>query len=171
MDDFVSYIFDIAQNSIKAKSSYLKLSIKKDKEMLYLELTDRGQGISKKALAKITSPFYTTRTTRNVGLGLPLFVLLCEQTEGSYHIKSRKWIGTKLYFGFNYKHLDFPDEGDYGILIRDIVMNESIKKFIFTYQKDDKSYGFKFIRNKQHIPYKQVIADINNNINRIEENK
>ncbi len=170
MDDFVSYIFDIAQNSIDAKSTYLKLSIKKENDMLFFTLVDKGRGISKKNLKKITSPFYTTRTTRSIGLGLPLFVLLCEQTDGIHEIKSVRWIGTRLDFSFNYKHLDFPTEGDYGMLIADIAQNQSLKHLIFEYENHEQKYKFNYLRNNQQ-SRRQTIVDINNNINRIEENK
>ncbi|MGE4320931.1 MAG: ATP-binding protein [Acholeplasmataceae bacterium] len=167
MDDLTSYIFDLSQNAFNAKSSYLKITI--DKKTSYrLSIIDHGKGIKKSDLIKISSPFYTTRTTRDVGLGIPLMLLLCEQTDGSHEFKSIRHIGTRLTFILNHHHLDFPKEGDYGMMVADLVMHQDLKKLVFKYTCHGQTYMYKYKKNKQTKKRKELIQEINTHINRIE---
>lgn len=133
MDDFSLYLLDILQNSIAVKASKIELSII-EKKHLFVEIKDNGSGMSKESLRKALSPFYTTRTTRNVGLGLPMIKMLCEQTNGSFTIDSMQNIGTTINMKFNHKHIDMPPIGDLGDMVYMISAHQDIKEFIFTYQ-------------------------------------
>ena len=68
-------ILDITENSVKAKASLTEIYIKEDDNTLILEIRDNGCGLSEETLNAVTNPFYTTRTTRKVGLGIPLLKL------------------------------------------------------------------------------------------------
>ena len=163
MTKFTDYIFDIVQNAISAKADKVSIIITKIKK-LKLIVTDNGHDLNKKQIKEAVSPFYTTRTTRKVGLGLPLIILLSNQTNGSYGIKSSKLFGTKVIFKFDYHHFDFPDEGNYGMLVADIASHPQMKKLAFRYQKE-KQY-FQWHKHKQ--TRKQIIQAINENIKDIE---
>lgn len=169
MDDFVSYIFDLCQNSLAAHSRYLKIEIDKNK-MYQLKITDHGHGISKKNLEKCLSPFYTTRTTRKIGLGIPLFNDLVNQTNGTFKIKSIRFIKTTLQASLDHNHLDFPKEGDYGYLIADLIMHDNLKLLIFTYKNNNKIFTFKF-NKKNHLSRREIINLVHEKMSRIEENK
>ena len=82
-------ILDIAQNSVKAGAGTVRIELKETPETLFVSISDDGCGMKPDFLAAVTDPFTTTRTTRNVGLGIPLFKLACEQTGGEFSIVSR----------------------------------------------------------------------------------
>ncbi|MBQ8859526.1 MAG: sensor histidine kinase [Clostridia bacterium] len=82
-------ILDIAMNSVKAGATRISLAIEEDGERLCFSVTDDGCGMSADTLARVTDPFYTTRKTRKVGLGLPFLKLMAEQTGGCMSITSR----------------------------------------------------------------------------------
>ncbi len=160
---FTDYIFDIVQNAINANASKLKIDIMKDHQ-LKLIIKDNGVGIHNNDLKRIISPFYTTRETRKVGLGLSLIILLTTLTDGSYNIKSSRLFGTKVTFTFNYHHIDFPTEGNYGLLIADIASNSQIKTINFSYKQKSQHMTYRY--HKQ--PRSSIISDINNKITKTE---
>lgn len=111
-------ILDIAQNSIKANASLLEILLEETNETLRITITDNGCGMTPEILARVTDPFCTTRTTRKVGMGLPLFKMEAEQTGGNLEISSKSIAdypdshGTKVSALFFKKHIDFTPLGD-----------------------------------------------------------
>ncbi len=111
-------ILDIAQNSVTAKSTLIKIELTEDADRLEIKISDNGCGMSEEMVESVTSPFTTTRTTRKVGLGIPLFKMAAEQTDGSFSITSRSEKdfpddhGTVTCAVFNKNHLDFTPLGD-----------------------------------------------------------
>ena len=82
-------ILDIAQNSVKANATLVRISIDETEDTLSFEIADDGKGMTADFLSRVTDPFTTTRTTRKVGLGLPLLKMEAEMTGGSFSIRSR----------------------------------------------------------------------------------
>ena len=76
-------ILDIAENSVKAKATKTQITILEKENTLILTIEDDGTGMPKEIVESVTNPFYTTRTTRKVGLGLPLLKMAAEQTGGN----------------------------------------------------------------------------------------
>lgn len=110
-------ILDIAQNSVKAGAKHIKISIDETDTALSFTITDDGCGMSAEFLARVTDPFTTTRTTRKVGLGLPLLKMEAEMTGGSFNIssKSEKEFsehGTVVTASFIKTNIDFIPLGD-----------------------------------------------------------
>lgn len=111
-------ILDIAQNSIKANASLLEILLEETNETLRITITDNGCGMTPEILARVTDPFCTTRTTRKVGMGLPLFKMEAEQTGGNLEISSKSIAdypdshGTKVSALFFKNHIDFTPLGD-----------------------------------------------------------
>ena len=81
-------ILDIAQNSVKARAKNILIKIDETEETLTLTIADDGCGMDAETVERVMDPFYTTRTTRSVGLGIPLLKLAAEQTGGGIKIKS-----------------------------------------------------------------------------------
>ena len=79
-------ILDIAENSVRANATLVTITIVEDSETLKVTIGDNGCGMTKEILENVTNPFCTTRTTRKVGLGIPLLKLQAEQTGGSVTI-------------------------------------------------------------------------------------
>ncbi|HBT64126.1 MAG TPA: ATP-binding protein, partial [Ruminococcaceae bacterium] len=96
MRELSLYILDIAQNSISAGASLIEISVEENtqSDFLTITITDNGCGMSSEQISLVTDPFYTTRTTRRVGLGLPLFRMAAEQAGGNLGIESVLGKGT-----------------------------------------------------------------------------
>ena len=111
-------ILDIAENSYKARASLVEIALTESQDKLEIRITDNGTGMSRETLKSVENPFYTTRTTRKVGMGIPLFKLAAEMTGGSLTITSRDIDsfpdshGTTVIAEFNKKHIDFTPLGD-----------------------------------------------------------
>ena len=111
-------ILDIAQNSIKANAAHLTIRLTKTGSWLTIEIADDGTGMSPEFAQEAANPFTTTRTTRKVGMGLPLFKLAAEQTGGTFTIESHQAQregdahGTTVTATFDTAHVDCEPLGD-----------------------------------------------------------
>ncbi len=109
-------ILDITKNSVTAGAENIEISLVTDADgILTLVIKDDGCGMSEETVKNVVNPFYTTRTTREVGMGLPLLKLAAEQTGGTLNIISSKdehCHGTTLTATFDTKSIDFMPVGD-----------------------------------------------------------
>lgn len=108
-------ILDIAMNSVKAEAKNVFIEISENDSSLEIAIRDDGCGMSPEQVENVTNPFFTTRTTRNVGMGIPLLKLAAEQTDGKFSIDSSKKPenhGTETRAMFNKNHIDFTPLGD-----------------------------------------------------------
>lgn len=112
MKELSLHILDIAQNSIAAGAKHVDLTVEEGEGLLRITVADDGRGMSPEFLASVTDPFTTTRTTRKVGLGLPLLRLAAEQTGGWLRVESQLGVGTTVTAAFHACHIDCPPLGD-----------------------------------------------------------
>ena len=107
-------VMDIAQNSISAGASLITIRVEEDRpaDTLSISVEDNGKGMSPETVQKVIDPFYTTRTTRSVGLGVPLFKMEAEMTGGSFQIDSQLGVGTTLTAVFKPSSVDMIPLGD-----------------------------------------------------------
>lgn len=109
-------ILDVAKNSVSAGASHIEIFLNEDAGgMLTLSINDNGCGMNEEVLKGVTNPFYTTRKTRKVGMGLPLLKMAAEQTGGELKITSsvkEGESGTRLEATFDTKSIDFMPIGD-----------------------------------------------------------
>jgi len=111
-------ILDIAKNSTKAKATLVEIVIEECEEILTITISDNGTGMTEDELLSVTSPFSTSRTTRKVGMGIPLFKFAAEQTGGALTIRSKHIDeypidhGTSISASFYKNHIDFTPLGD-----------------------------------------------------------
>jgi len=128
MDDISLHILDIAENSISAGAKRLEIKIEEDtnNDVLTIEITDNGKGMDSKTLNGVTDPFVTTRTTRRVGLGIPMLKEAAEAANGGFFIESKPGKGTKVRVFFQYSNIDRKPIGNMSdTLISIIMMSES----------------------------------------------
>ena len=137
-------ILDIAQNSIVAGASLTEILVKEDtvKEELLIGIYDNGKGMTEEQVRNVQDPFFTTRTTRKVGMGIPLFKMAAEQTGGSFRITSQVGVGTKVEALFKTDSIDFTPLGDMASTISTIVCMNEDKDFIYTRKVDDVEFKF-----------------------------
>lgn len=142
MQELSLNILDIAQNSIKAKASLIEISIEKftgDKTMT-ITITDDGCGMTNEQVAHVIDPFYTTRTTRKVGLGVPFFKMSAEMTGGSFVINSVVGKGTIIQAHYNYENIDMMPVGDIAATIVSLVSVNPNIDFVYLYAIDEQSF-------------------------------
>jgi hypothetical protein len=142
MDNLATYLFDLTQNCIAAHAKTVICTIIEYRDQLDITLSDDGCGMDENVLKQAVSPFYTSRKTRNVGLGLPFIKWLCEQTEGSFEILSELNKGTTLHFTLKHHHIDMPPLGDLGEMIVLITQIKSLDQYVFTYRKNENTFTF-----------------------------
>lgn len=108
MKELSLHILDVVQNSIGANASLIEINICEDKEkdLLIIEIKDNGVGMDKEMSKKVFNPFFTSRTTRNVGLGVPLFAQAARSCGGDLIVHSEKGIGTVVKASFVLSHID-----------------------------------------------------------------
>lgn len=128
-------VLDLTQNSITAHATLIELEVCEDTvaDLLKITLTDNGCGMTEDQVKRVMDPFYTTRTTRKVGLGVPFFKMAAEMAGGSLSIDSEVGKGTKLTATFTLSNVDRMPVGDMEGVVRDLIyMNPDID---FTYRR------------------------------------
>ncbi|NPD46392.1 MULTISPECIES: ATP-binding protein [unclassified Lentimicrobium] len=144
MKDLSLHILDIAHNSIRAKAKNITIKISEDviKDRLSISIIDDGSGMSKEQVESITDPFFTTRTTRKVGLGIPLIKQRADECNGSFSIESELGKGTELDMNFQHSHLDLPELGDIAGVISGLCCSCPDIRFIFDYNNANVVFHF-----------------------------
>jgi len=114
MEDLSLHILDIVENSIEAKATRIFISIDQDmkNDLLVIEIKDNGKGMNREILKKAVNPFFTTRNTRKVGLGLSLLKQATRECGGTFKIKSEISKGTSIKAIFQNSHIDRKPLGD-----------------------------------------------------------
>lgn len=135
-------ILDIAQNSIKAKAVHVEITLEQRGDWLTITIADDGTGMSPEFAQEAANPFTTTRTTRKVGMGLPLFKLAAEQTGGTFSLSSRQAAhegddhGTTVTATFNTAHVDCEPLGDITETILTLIQGNPDLSLTYLYRKD-----------------------------------
>lgn len=140
MNDLSLHALDVAQNSVSAGASRIALAVCDQGGVRRVTIEDNGCGMSPEMLARVTSPFATSRTTRKVGLGIPLFKMAAEQTGGSLRVESRQGEGTVVTADFVLDNIDCPPLGDMGGTMQLLVQQSPGVRFIYHRQTEKGEY-------------------------------
>ena len=138
-------ILDIAQNSIRAEASLIEILLDETETTLTLTIRDNGCGMSEEFVKNVTDPFSTTRTTRKVGMGIPLLKLAAEQTGGTLSIRSTQrevdpaHAGTEISASFDKTHLDFTPLGDVISTIVLLIRGSAKTDYVFRHTLPDRT--------------------------------
>ncbi len=126
-------VMDIAQNSISAGAGLITIEVREDRgeDTLSISIRDNGRGMTPEQVEHVTDPFFTTRTTRSVGLGVPLFKMEAEMTGGSFSIQSRLGEGTVTTAVFKPSSVDMIPLGDINGTVSMLVLMNPDLDFIF----------------------------------------
>lgn len=114
MRNLADHILDIVQNSIRANATLIEIMVNEDKkeDICNVVIADNGSGMDKDMLERATDPFFTSRNTRKVGLGLSLFKQNAEQANGKFKLSSELGKGTVVEARFQLSNMDTPPLGD-----------------------------------------------------------
>ena len=135
-------VLDIAENSVKARATLIRIALEETDEILTLTVADNGCGMREEILRGVIDPFYTTRTTRKVGMGIPLLKLAAEQTGGEIRITSRhesefpSTHGTEVVARFYKNHIDFTPMGGIVSTMTTLIQGSPEIDFDFLHSSD-----------------------------------
>ena len=98
MLELAAHILDIAENSVRAGSRLIEINIDEDttNDSLSIEIIDNGHGMKHEEIEKVLDPFYTTKTVRRIGLGLPLLADAAQRSGGHLNLESQEGKGTTV---------------------------------------------------------------------------
>ncbi|MGE5652957.1 MAG: ATP-binding protein [Bacillota bacterium] len=140
MRELSLHILDLVQNSLTAGAQLIEINVEEDLDLDQLEITirDDGQGMSPEMVDRALDPFVTTKTTRRVGLGLPLFAQHAEQCGGELTIGSSLGSGTTVRARFRRSHIDRVPLGNLVDTVTMLVMCNPERDFVFRHRLGDK---------------------------------
>ena len=135
-------VLDVAQNSVKAGAGLIEITVSADTkaDRLVITIKDDGCGMSEEQVSRVTDPFYTTRTTRKVGLGVPFYKLAAESTGGSFEITSQVGVGTTVTAEFVISHIDRMPLGDMTETMHSLITMNADSDFLYTYRIDGREF-------------------------------
>jgi anti-sigma regulatory factor (Ser/Thr protein kinase) len=150
------HILDIAENSISAGASQIRIVVEEElnEDILKVIIEDNGRGMDEEMLARITDPFITSRTTRKVGLGIPFLKAAAEACEGSFSIQSQPGSGTKVSAVFKHSHIDRMPLGDIVATFLTLLIGTPEVHWIFRYSVNGREFIF------DDAPIKQTLDGI-----------
>ncbi len=144
MNDLSLHLLDIVQNSISAGATLITILLDEQpgQDTLSLSISDNGKGMTAEQVRHVTDPYFTSRTTRKVGLGIPLFKQSAEMSGGSLTISSEPGRGTTITALFGLKHIDRLPVGNMANAVILLVSSNPLIDFIYTYRFEDHEYIF-----------------------------
>ena len=143
MEDISLHILDIVENSIAAGANRVEIRVIEDtrKDILSVEIRDNGKGMSEEVLENAVDPFYTTRTTRRVGLGLSLLSQSAKEAEGDMTIKSKEDEGTTIYAYFKHSHIDRKPLGNMAETLIVLIAGNPDIDFLYEHRLNNRAYS------------------------------
>lgn len=144
MRELSLHLLDIAENSINAGATHVTISLCENnvENILTMSVKDNGKGMTPEMVQRIVDPFTTSRTTRKVGLGIPLLKAAAEMCNGFLTISSQPGIGTEMVVQFQHDHIDRMPVGDISATILHLVVGSPDTHWTFTYQVNEEIFEF-----------------------------
>lgn len=141
MDELSLYVLDITMNSVRAGATRIRIDLVEEGDWLTFTVEDNGCGMTEEQLQKLSSPFFTTRKTRKVGLGIPFLKMLAEMTGGSVTIRSvhesaGPHHGTTTQAVFGRKHIDFIPLGDMVETVKTLIQGSPEIDFLYRHKTE-----------------------------------
>lgn len=144
MLELALHVLDILQNSVEAGASRVQLSIREDRQADRLTITaaDNGRGMDAQTARRVLNPFYTTRTTRHVGLGLPLLAAAADAAGGGLTLESVPGQGTTVQVTFLWSHPDRQPLGDMAGTLLAFLMSERAPDLAYEHRTAAGTFAF-----------------------------
>ncbi|MCC6146097.1 MAG: sensor histidine kinase [Anaerolineaceae bacterium] len=144
MRELTLHLLDIAENSISAGAKNINIEVEEEipSDCLRFSVQDDGKGMDAAMAEAITNPFVTSRTTRKVGLGIPLLKAAAEACCGSLTIESAPGKGARVEAIFKRSHIDRMPLGDLADTVMTLVIGSPEIHWRFLYQVNEKAFEF-----------------------------
>lgn len=135
MKEIVLHLIDLAENSINACAKTVRIDVREDfrTNQLIATVEDDGNGMTAEMVNQVVDPFFTSRTTRKVGLGIPLLKASAEASQGKMTITSKPKEGTRIETTFKHSHIDRMPLGDLPSTFLTLTLTHPEIHWIFTY--------------------------------------
>lgn len=162
MRELSLHILDLVQNSLAAAATEVTITVRElvAANRLEIEIGDNGRGIPQSSLGKVHDPFFTTRSTRQVGLGLSLFETAASQCGGGLKVRSQPGRGTTVLAVFQYDHLDRAPLGNMADTILALVATNPGVDFCYIHQYDTGQFRFETREIKQYLDCSDLSAPL-----------
>lgn len=140
MEDLSLHILDIVENATTAGATRVEIRIIEDtkSDLLQITIKDNGRGMDSQTLKGVTDPFVTSRTTRRVGLGIPLFEQAAREAGGRLSVASEAGLGTEIEATFQAGHIDRKPMGDMGATLVSLIAGNPDVDFVYECKRDGK---------------------------------
>jgi hypothetical protein len=138
------HILDVLENSLEAGATRIDLTITEDSasNRLIINIQDNGRGMPEDVLCRVVNPFFTTRTTRHVGLGIPLFKAAAQRCNGDLTITSQVGVGTRVQAVFELNHVDRAPLGDIKSTLLGVILSDRGSDLHYRHQVDERVFEF-----------------------------
>ncbi len=142
MKELSLHILDIAKNSTAAGASLVEITVEASHpdNCLTITIRDDGKGMSSEFLARVKDPFTTSRTTRKVGMGIPLFELSAMSSGGGLDITSASGEGTTVTAYFALDHIDRQPLGDVASTLTVLIQGSPAVDFLYRHTVDNAAF-------------------------------
>lgn len=136
------HILDIAENSIRAAATLVEIIISEDTvgDTITIEIIDDGKGMNPDSADKALDPFFTTKSVRRVGLGLPLFAQAAETAGGSLTVTTKEGKGTQVLARFGRSHIDRQPLGSMEDTMTALIAGNADRDFLYRHRKDGREF-------------------------------
>ena len=143
MEELSMHILDIVENSTRAGAQLVRVAIEESsaEDRLTIKIEDDGAGMSKELCAKVLDPFFTTKTVRRVGLGLPLIAQAAHTSGGDFTIESQEGKGTRITAVFRLSHIDRQPLGRMADTVIAMIAGNPLVDFCYSHKSDQGSYS------------------------------
>jgi len=159
LEDLSLHILDIVENAIAARAKRIKILVVEEpgEDRLTIEIRDDGIGMDEEVSQKAVDPFFTTRSSRRVGLGLSLMAQAAQEAGGSLRIESELGKGTKVTASFQYHHIDRKPLGSMVETVMTLLIGNPELEIFYTHKKEGKSFALSSSWVKNHFKDRPLI--------------
>jgi len=159
LEDLSLHILDIVENAIAARAKRIEILVVEEpsKDRLTIEIRDDGIGMDKEMRQKATDPFFTTRSSRRVGLGLSFMAQAAQEAGGWLRVESELGKGTKVIASFQYHHIDRKPLGSMVETVMTLFFGNPELEILYAHQKDGKPFALSSSWVKNHFKDRPLI--------------
>lgn len=153
MRELSLHVLDVMENAVEAGASRIKIRIDEDTEAdcMCIEVADNGRGMTQEMVKAVLGPFVTTRTTRHVGLGLPLLAAAAHRCGGDLAIESELGKGTQVRATFRHSHVDRAPLGDMPTALMAILLARQAVDLNYAHSVDGEEFQFDTAEIRQEL--------------------
>jgi len=162
MKEIALHLLDLAENSVTAHAKTVRIDVCEDfrTNQLTTSVEDDGDGMTEEVIKQVVDPFYTSRTERKVGLGIPLLKESAEACQGAMRISSAPGAGTKIAANFQHSHIDRMPLGDLSSTFLTLVLTHPEVHWLFKYEFNPPYKGSMRIFEFDDQPVKDALQEV-----------